>query len=63
MTFQRHYITYTSEPLRDKSRDSGFARSKDSDQPGHSLNLTRVFVVRLWFYFLHAESEEAKQTE
>ena len=40
------YVT-PNEPHRDKTNKMACAPSEDSDEPGHSLSLIRVFAVRL----------------
>ena len=37
---------FTSEPPHDKANKVARAPSEDSDQPGHSASLIRVFAVR-----------------
>ena len=37
----------TYEPHRDKTNEMACAPGEDSDQPGHSPSLIRVFAVRL----------------
>ena len=39
--------SHKNEPQYDKSNQMTHAPSKDSDQPGHSPSLIRVFVVRM----------------
>ena len=57
----------TYEPPRDKTNKVAYAPSEDSDQPGHSPSLIRVFAVRMkkaWFLTTHwVHSEDSDQTE
>ena len=39
--------TCRNEPPHDKTNTMNFAPSEDSDQPGHSPSLIRVFAVRM----------------
>ena len=56
----------TFGPQHDKSNKMKCAPSEDSDQPGHSPSLIRVFAVSHWVakepWFLHADSEDSDQT-
>ena len=53
------------EPVHDKTNKITCAPSKDSEQPGHTPRLIRVFAMLFWVakdtMFLNADSEDSDQ--
>ena len=45
-TYDIHYKRYKNEPPRDKTNNVACAPREDSDQPGRTPSLIRVFAVR-----------------
>ena len=65
--FESKCTSKVYEPPHGKTNKVIFAPSEDSDQPGHSPSLIKVFDVRSMCSkdpsFLHADSENSDQTE
>ena len=49
------------EPARDKTKKTACAPSEDSDQPGHSPSLIRVFAVRIMKVWVLSDPLSAQQ--